>query len=1063
MPFEHDLIAHPQWHTELQRKLAEQSDQARIDVLGKLAAAKAQDKVDLAKDIEKLRADSGVSPTHGLLPIELLPGLEVKFTPDELKAIASFEPLAREVYVQVTGIHNPRKTQIERFQEKIANRYPEFVPPPYVRGFEEERRRALERPGRTPLPPPPYVRGFEEERRRALDPEFVSPPAARPGRTPLPPPPYYVPEFKEERRTHLQRLAALRLAALRGEIGKISPSVDLAHLQRLIDSEKLLRRNISTLESRKGSLPPAQREAASKAAHRTLQKVEGEIGKISTSTPLQRLIDSEAAIRGAHRTIQSEKLLGRNISTLESREVTLPPAQREALEAAIRGAHRTIQEVKGEIGKISPFSFERRPEARALPAESSPTQAPRPPEALRIPNHLGAAERSGLFKRLNLEGEEKRAREKYGTLAAVPREHKEAEEMMRHSIESRETDAKKAKARLEELRNPDTYPSGQRHLDIFKTGPEGWEDEAHMKARIARHRSPHSTEEALKILKEKADIEWREKIAPQIGGFWGRIHPHGSGAHSHALEKARLRHDEQLRHAMFDLQEKAEDKALHRADIEHQRSLEAAQTQSTLSHQRKAHAHTVEEMALRERAMEDAGRQEGISALAHLGAQKQAQRQREISERLGKEEQEIVRPLHLLTQEAALASSLHPPTFQSMLAPPTHAAHIPAPSLAQAGAGMLGTLGRHFLGSSFAPQESATGGRIKGKKFAEGGMPQWKKLTDDIEHDQHLQRQEEIAKQFNKPPRFNYLHNWIGNAGNALLSDLTHERPLELLGKAGTKTSEDQDTHEHNAMLYKAKSFDFYDKMRQSLQDQRNFLADHDLKREGLEETKRYHHGRLGEAQRHNEEVNRHHRELESSASMRSSSITKEDKKKIDELKDNLKKQIQLQESIEKLEPVWAKLKNTGPNIGWLIKNKWDNTAATVGGMPLKDIQRARMGTKNVVLELQQSMRNIPRAEAFVKRIDETKPDFENIPEVNMAGLSDFKNMSKQTQAYIIDAMKDKGMTDQDINSYIHKIKDAGSHEKYTSHHHAERAHDVRNDPAHYSDEEISAMYQKVK
>ena len=960
---------HAKWFEDLQRKLGEESEKARKDVLDTLAERKELNAASLAEDLAKARSKAGVhAPAGQLISVELLPGLEIGFTPTELKAIVSSLPFATQVYSEATGIRRPSKKQILEFQDQIETRYPQAVTG-YMRPLSSPPER---RPSRTEEVEP-------ATHERAVSAHVFHPPSftgvINPAHAAIP---------------YTFGAPAPRPLPLRREQADAR-----AQLQRL-----------------EASPPPTSPIAARKHAA-MIQLLRETIGEANAPHP--------------------------HAATPHTFRESSPP----------------------------------RPGRSLLPV---PPYARAPSVGTPHPNPLSLAEseKEQLFKRLHLAHEEKKAGTHYATLAPVPKEHREAEDRMRRAIESREEEARSAKERVAALRHRSHESGAEKYLKMFEPGPEGYEPTHKMRERIARHVHPEFTKEGLEQLRQQAEEEWKERIAPSISGYWSSIHPRGSGQHANALAQAKLKHEQKLRQDILALRKRAHDEALQQANIEQGRALEAAGTHATIHHHQTADQRAAEEMAMRERAMGEHGRQEAISALSHLGSAKQAREQAKINERLRSEEEKLMRPLHLLGTQAALVQGLNPPVLQSMISPPPHAAHNPSPSLAQAGAGLLGTLGQHFLGPAFKPGESYRGGPIKAKRLAEGGVPQWRKLTDRIEHDKNLEKQEELAKQFHKPEPFNYLKSWIGHAGNKLLSNLTHERPLELLGEAGTKTSEDQAAHEQNAMLYKAKSFDFYDKMRQSLQDQNNFLSNLDLEKQKLEENRRHHRENLGETARH-------HRSLEEKASERIAAserpkpLTPTDRKAITEAKARIATAVKMRHTLEKLDEVYSHL-DTGPNIGRAIELGFDTAASTVGGLPLDKIQRARTLGNKYIRELDQAGKAHSRSALYVSIMKGEKPSFLHTKQANKETIEDQKAGFPIEIEEASEALRDRGIPQEAIDDYIQKLEKKPNAIKIAPTHHEHKkesveqprknnhvSHGHSENPYDYSNEEIREMYRKVK
>lgn len=992
------LRGSPAWHAKLQHYLAQEAQTESEKLLAKIMAAKAERKSAIAHKKSQLPRETPEEQSQ-LLPFNILPRTEIYFHPAELKAIYASYPTARQVYIRATGIQNPSKRTILNFQENIETTYPEII---------ADARSDIG--GREALPVPP-------------------------GGHPL----------NESERAHLREAARVREAIKKREMQIPQPpgghpldESEVGHIREAARVREALKG--------KGLLPSRAPHARPSFPITTEEKeiIRGRQPMVGSLSPLD---ESE------REQIAAAVRLGRHHAHPLLPRIPTSPSQRARLEELSRRAHSALR-----TPVIPPITHA--PSAIAIPSLKGTT--PRVARAILEPSDvrkssetfLSPAQRQKLFRRLDTLRKEEDIDQQFGNIARLQPEHRESEELLRESIREGKEAKEHAAQKLEKLREDERFPSGQKFLDLFQKGPEGWEPEERRQTRISRHMRPEATTQEIERLERRANKEWEEKIAPELSGYWSMIHPRGSGAHAHALTKARLEHFEKLRDHIDILKERAYEKALAHANLEEQMALRGAETQASLSHHKRSHAHAAEELAFRQQALNQTRDQAAMSAMSQLAAQKQAQHQTEMNERRRQEEEELHRPQYLLERKAALAQGLNPPTFESSLSPSIATFRPPASGAALA-AGILGTVGPSLIpavASALTGGSAAHGGPIKAKKLAEGGMPKWKELADQMEEDKYLKHQEELASHFKKPTEFNPLLHWVGEAGRGLLSNISHPQPLNLLGEAATRTHKAQQEHNEYEDKKRGVAFELYDKMRQSLHDQKKFLANYELKREGLEEGKRHHRSM-------EEEQSRHHRMAELLGSQRVAAkptFSEKDKERIVKAKENLKEGLRLKEMLKELREVYSDL-DTGPKLGYLAENGWDTIASKVGGVGDVDkIQRARTLTNEFVREVQEMGKRGGRSNMALRLIQSGKMNFYNTKKVNLSTINQYEkgiDFSINHNAHVLH--NEIGLPKEEIQEYMEEISPHDSKEDHPL------TFGHSDNPKDFSDKEIDHIISK--
>jgi hypothetical protein len=138
---------------------------------------------------------------------------------------------------------------------------------------------------------------------------------------------------------------------------------------------------------------------------------------------------------------------------------------------------------------------------------------------------------------------------------------------------------------------------------------------------------------------------------------------------------------------------------------------------------------------------------------------------------------------------------------------------------------------------------------------------------------------------------------------------------------------------------------------------------------------------------------------------------------KASEARTAIRSSKRMQKTLERIQDLLATT-NTGPLIGRLknlspsFKSPKENTIEAL--------------VNNLILEKHQTMKNIPRSEQFLKRLEQTKASLQNYPEANEATLNELKEHYKDAAANARSTLHALGYDDNDID---HMIQEAGEKE----------------------------------
>lgn len=170
--------------------------------------------------------------------------------------------------------------------------------------------------------------------------------------------------------------------------------------------------------------------------------------------------------------------------------------------------------------------------------------------------------------------------------------HKEAARLIRESAASTQARARGRERQLGVLGAEDIRPQVERDLAEARRDPI---------ETMGRYRNAYEREVA-ESLREQADADWADRIAPSISGAYAIMGNTRSGAHAAALERAKLRQERELRSELAKLRAHGFESAHAAAKGQQDAALNRAQVTGHVGKAQQEHLARAAELAIRDAA-----------------------------------------------------------------------------------------------------------------------------------------------------------------------------------------------------------------------------------------------------------------------------------------------------------------------------------------------------------------------------------------------------------------------------------------------------------------------------
>lgn len=481
---------------------------------------------------------------------------------------------------------------------------------------------------------------------------------------------------------------------------------------------------------------------------------------------------------------------------------------------------------------------------------------------------------------------------------------------------------------------------------------------------------------------------------------------HGS-ARERALDKARRDKEERIEREISRLKVQARHEAEKNFHAERGHHLKQAEVAG--------HAHQAERAgrlqgaeALRANNLsEQAVLHQQAANLSQLGRAEQEQAQRELDVRLQEHEREMQRPYEQQLMKSQIAAGNPQPHFQFSPA----STNPPVPNALNAASGLLGQM----IGLAGQQQQrAAAGGHIR-KGYA-GGDSVTRAANQLQQMANHIQETPEEAEMRNSAQAFKNHHtnpmaDYLFAAGSHQLANPT-ESPMKNFGQGAQLGMQAFKQAQASNLTAQEKYNNLMGKINDSKMNMRGFLAKHHNSMLQQEEMMRHHQAQEGESRRAHDIMQEHYRAKDSMG------IGRVNQKKSPT-------EIKLAHDARKDLVRALRMKKELGNLGNLIKQT--SSGPIIGGIKsilpkTKTDNKIEVATNKLILDMHQGMKNIPRSEEFLKRLETTKPSRSNHPEANEEALGLMNEGANDMLENSIATLLSSGWTPEKIEKQF-KIK----------------------------------------
>jgi hypothetical protein len=506
----------------------------------------------------------------------------------------------------------------------------------------------------------------------------------------------------------------------------------------------------------------------------------------------------------------------------------------------------------------------------------------------------------------------------------------------------------------------------------------------------------------IKSLQDEYRRSFLEDIFPKIEARYIGKGSYNSGARLQAINRASESADRSLRNEIGKLLSHAHDKGMEHHQTEKSRKLAAAQVIGGASQQdREAMGRGAEQfrtLGLTKQALTHAN----VGALSHFATAEQQQEQNRLN--LARQEHERAQnhEMENLKQMHNMALGLPAGPTQQIVGSPNIMNPTP-PNAYGLGASALGALA--MLGSPQQQQRGYSKGGLVRKRYADGGDVNSSNLENEMRN-LMMQKEMDYRRQLQEIRQPNTLNSLTSNITHSMLSNM-RGNPLENLGKGISNTLE-------GISSSKQREANLMDKINDSRMQQYKILADFENRRSQrehqqntLSSNQRYREQQLAQREKHhNQKLALQSERINnpSEKGMQNKKVSPTEIRLVNDAKKDLLRARRMKKEVAHLGNLITKT-STGPIVGnikgIIPETKIDN--------------QIRVGTNKIILDMHQGMKNIPRSEEFMKRIESTKPNVKNHPEANTDALNLMLEGANDIEEQSISTLLSAGMTPSEI------------------------------------------------
>jgi hypothetical protein len=628
---------------------------------------------------------------------------------------------------------------------------------------------------------------------------------------------------------------------------------------------------------------------------------------------------------------------------------SLIKSEKERIEKEVEGLKRQRSHEE--------FSNQKNKESQLLETPSSSITSTTAPTVSPISEYAP----TDILKRAGAEREIRKLLAPEARLAPMNERHKQATRMLEQSFDDDTLEL--SKEELAKARRHNTLETVRPFVESSLEVPDAY----------TQKYMNHYKRDVIDALRDESQRSLLEDIIPKINTSYISKGAYHSGARMAAIERATQAKDRSLRNEIARLMHSGYDKAMEHHETDKARRLAAAQVMGHAAQQERE-AGRVGAEQLRTHALTKHGLiHSNASALSQVARAEQEQLQNQLNVEAQEAEKAKEHEWQQLQRRSAISSGLPSPATQSMVG--SHVSTTP-PNLYNIVGGLVGTLGG--LGQQQQGRPFSKGGLVR-KHYANGGNVTPSNTLEDEIRNLIMQKEMDYRRQLHESHNQNPLATWMTNVSQAMLSNPTGN-PLENLGTGTSATLQGFSTSREREANLIDKINDSRMQQYKILADFENRKAQREHQKNVLESTQNYRDQQLTQKERHHaERMARQSEKINPSSSEvgTNKKVSATEMKLVNDAKKDLLRARRMKKEVNHLGEL-IKDTSTGPVIGnikgIIPETKIDN--------------QIRVGTNKIILDLHQGMKNIPRSEEFMKRIESTKPNVKNHPEANQEALN---------------------------------------------------------------------------
>ncbi len=525
--------------------------------------------------------------------------------------------------------------------------------------------------------------------------------------------------------------------------------------------------------------------------------------------------------------------------------------------------------------------------------------------------------------------------------------------------------------------------------------------------------------------RQEAAKDFLEHDLPKINSQFASKGAFFSGAREAALNKARADKEARIEREAAKLFAHGHEHAIKHHHMQREGTLKSAEIAGNArKSQKEALQHSAN--ALRANAESEHGTNiQNVGALSNIARTQQEQAQHEIDVRMAEHREQQERPFVELARKSALAQGHQLPPFNFSPV----GINPPPPNVFSAGAHLLGhAAGLHKMGYGGGEQYKK-GGHVR-NKYAKGGSiarhaAELQQMGNLMEGTPSSKIADESMREAQET-----RHHRIDPMGAYLMALSSHQMAnpgksmMQSFGEGSQMAFNAFNAAKNHNVDSKARYIKMTNAINQALMDQQQFLSKYHIQKSQQEETARAHNMQNAENARYHDMM--FERQTEKPAKRSATEMNLEE-----EAKYKLLKSEKMKQELNYLSKL-IKNTHTGPRWGF-VKSHLPTTETD---------NEIRLLTNSIIIDMHQGMTNIPRSEAFLERLESTKPNIRNHYSANKLSVDIMNKGANDVNKSAISTLTSLGWTPKEIQAFLEEEKEKAKSEDTLSQDNHEPAND---------------------